>query len=251
MNKILITGCNGNLSLNLIEYLSSKDNYIIIGCDLHEKFDPKNKTNKTSINYIKSDLQSLSSIKDMFNSLKNNNLLPNFIINNAAIDSVPIANVKSEGLDLNDFDSFFRINVRGPIYLFELISKEWIKMKLDGSVINLSSIYSKISPDPNLYSKGFIKNVLYGSSKSALNNAFKQISVIYASKNIRINTLILAGVESSQQSKEFKDKYQNRIPIGRFLKIKEIYSTFDFLLDDRNSYMTGSEIVIDGGYTLI
>ena len=244
MNKILITGCNGNLSLNLIEYLSSKDNYIIIGCDLHEKFDPKNKTNKTSINYIKS-------IKDMFNSLKNNNLLPNFIINNAAIDSVPIANVKSEGLDLNDFDSFFRINVRGPIYLFELISKEWIKMKLDGSVINLSSIYSKISPDPNLYSKGFIKNVLYGSSKSALNNAFKQISVIYASKNIRINTLILAGVESSQQSKEFKDKYQNRIPIGRFLKIKEIYSTFDFLLDDRNSYMTGSEIVIDGGYTLI
>lgn len=251
MNKILITGCNGNLSLTLIEYFLSKQDYIIIGCDLHDKFDPKNKINKKNITYIKSDLQSLSSIKDMFVILKNNNLLPDLIINNAAVDSVPIANVKSDGLDLNDFDSFFRINVRAPIYLFELISKEWIKMKLDGSVINLSTIYSKISPDPNLYSKGFIKNILYGSSKSALNNAFKQISVIYARKNIRVNTLILAGVESTQQSKEFKDKYQNRIPIGRFLKIKEIYSAFDFLLDDRNSYMTGSEIIIDGGYTSI
>ncbi|MDC0909689.1 SDR family oxidoreductase [Flavobacteriaceae bacterium] len=251
MNKILITGCNGNLSLTLIEYFLSKQDYIIIGCDLHDKFDPKNKINKKNITYIKSDLQSLSSIKDMFVILKNNNLLPDLIINNAAVDSVPIANVKSDGLDLNDFDSFFRINVRGPIYLFKLISKEWIKMKMTGSVINLSTIYSKLSPDPNLYSKGFIKNILYGSSKSALNNAFKQISVIYARKNIRVNTLILAGVESTQQSKEFKDKYQNRIPLGRFLKIKEIYSAFDFLLDDRNSYMTGSEIIIDGGYTLI
>ena len=251
MNKILITGCNGNLSLTLIEYFLSKQDYIIIGCDLHDKFDPKNKINKKNITYIKSDLQSLSSIKDMFVILKNNNLLPDLIINNAAVDSVPLENIKNNGLDLKDFDSFFRINVRGPIYLFKLISKEWIKMKMTGSVINLSTIYSKLSPDPNLYSKGFIKNILYGSSKSALNNAFKQISVIYARKNIRVNTLILAGVESTQQSKEFKDKYQNRIPLGRFLKIKEIYSAFDFLLDDRNSYMTGSEIIIDGGYTLI
>jgi NAD(P)-dependent dehydrogenase (short-subunit alcohol dehydrogenase family) len=251
MNKILITGCNGNLSLTLIEYFLSKQDYIIIGCDLHDKFDPKNKINKKNITYIKSDLQSLSSIKDMFVILKNNNLLPDLIINNAAVDSVPLENIKNNGLDLKDFDSFFRINVRGPIYLFKLISKEWIKMKMTGSVINLSTIYSKLSPDPNLYSKDFIKNILYGSSKSALNNAFKQISVIYARKNIRVNTLILAGVESTQQSKEFKDKYQNRIPLGRFLKIKEIYSAFDFLLDDRNSYMTGSEIIIDGGYTLI
>lgn len=251
MNKILITGCNGNLSLTLIEYLSAKDDYTIIGCDLHDKFDPTNKTNKTKINYIKSDLQSLSSIRDMFIYLKNNDLLPEVIINNAAVDSVPIANIKNNGLDLNDFDSFFRINVRGPIYLFELISKEWINKNSAGSVINLSTIYSKLSPDPNLYSEGFIKNILYGSSKSALNNAFKQISVIYASNNIRINTLILAGVESAQQSKEFKDKYQNRIPIGRFLKIEEIYSAFDFLLDERNSYMTGSELTIDGAYTNI
>jgi len=251
MNKILITGCNGNLSLILIEYFLSKQDYIIMGCDLHDEFDPKNKTNIKNITYIKSDLQSLSSIKDMFIFLKKNNLLPDFIINNAAVDSVPLENIKNNGLDLKDFDSFFRINVRGPIYLFELISKEWIKMKITGSVINLSTIYSKLSPDPNLYAKGFIKNILYGSSKSALNSAFKQISVIYASNNIRVNTLILAGIESIQQSKEFKDKYQNRIPIGRFLKIKELFSAFDFLLDERNSYMTGSEITIDGSYTNI
>jgi NAD(P)-dependent dehydrogenase (short-subunit alcohol dehydrogenase family) len=251
MNKILITGCNGNLSLAIIEYLSTKDDYIIIGCDLHDKFDPKNKINTGSITYSVCDLQSLSSIRDMVTSLKKNDLLPDYIINNAAVDSVPIVNAVNNGLDTDKFDTFFRVNVRGPIFLFELISNEWIKMKLKGNVINLSSIYSKVSPDPNLYSEGFIKNILYGSSKSALNNAFSQISVIYASKNIRVNTLILAGVESIQQSKDFKDKYQHRIPIGRFLKTKEIFSAFDFFLDKRNSYMTGSELIIDGGYTSI
>jgi NAD(P)-dependent dehydrogenase (short-subunit alcohol dehydrogenase family) len=187
----------------------------------------------------------------MVTNLKKNDLLPDYIINNAAIDSVPIANAVNDGLDIDNFDTFFRVNVRGPIFLFELISNEWLKMKLKGNVINLSSIYSKVSPDPSLYSKGFIKNILYGSSKSALNNAFNQISVIYASKNIRVNTLILAGVESIQQNKEFKDKYLHRIPIGRFLRTKEIFSAFDFLLDKRNSYMTGSELLIDGAYTSI
>ncbi|MDC0280239.1 SDR family oxidoreductase [Akkermansiaceae bacterium] len=251
MDKILITGCNGNLSLDLLEYLSSKKEYTIIGCDLHDEFDSKNKLIQAKINYFKTDLQSLDSIKDMVVFLKDKNLLPDVIINNAAVDSVPCKNMKNNCLDLKDFDKFFRTNVRGPIFLFELISKEWIRAKATGIVINMSTIYSKISPDPELYSKGFMKNILYGCSKSALNSAFKQIGVIHAGNDIRVNTLILAGVESPQQSKEFQNKYQDRIPIGRFLKIKELYSAFDFLLDDRNSYMTGSEITIDGSYTNI
>lgn len=251
MKTILITGCNGNLSLAIIEYLISKKDYVIVGCDLQDNFYPKSSSKKIGLHYTKCDLRDLNSINDMFVWLKNNNFIPNIIVNNAAIDSVPNRNIRSSGLDINNFDDFFRINVRAPIYLFKLIASEWIKMNLAGSVINLSTIYSKVSPDPNLYPSDFVKNVLYGSSKAALNNAFKQISVIYAGNNIRVNSLILAGVESQQQRKEFKDKYKNRIPIGRFLRINEIFSAFDFLLDERNSYMTGSELTLDGSYTNI
>ena len=229
MSIILITGCNGNLSLSLIKYFSSKKKYEIIGCDLHSQFDPKNLLNGLDITYVKTDLQNLKSIENLSIFLNNNNCLPNIIINNAAIDSVPIANVENNGLDLSQFDEFFRVNVRGPIYLFELISREWIAKSINGNIVNISSIYSKVSPDPNLYSENFTKNILYGASKSALNNAFKQISVLYASKNIKINTLILAGIESISQSEEFKRKYKKRIPIGRFLNINEIFNAFDKL----------------------
>ena len=67
----------------------------------------------------------------------------------------------------------------------------------------------------------------------------------------RYNLCKLLNENLKNNCKNIKDKYQNRIPIGRFLKIEEIYSAFDFLLDERNSYMTGSEITIDGSYTNI
>ena len=92
---------------------------------------------------------------------------------------------------------------------------------------------------------------MYGSSKAALNNAFKQISVVYANKNIQINSLLLSGIESVFQDPIFKKQYQNRIPINRFLKVDEIFKALDLLIDKSNSYMTGAEILIDGAYSNI
>ena len=251
MNKLLITGCNGNLATNLIQYLTKKNNIKIIGCDLHEKLNFIKGLNTNTIIYKKTDLRSLDSIDELISFLKENNCFPNIVINNAALDSVPNSNSCSDGTDIKNFDDYFSVNVKSPIYMFKIFSEYWIKNKMKGNVINISSIYSKVSPDPGLYSKKFIKNILYGTTKSSLNSAFKQLSVIYANKNIRINSLLLAGIESPTQSVEFKEKYINRIPIKRFLKIQEIFAALDLLLNESNSYMTGSEIRIDGGYTLI
>ena len=251
MSRIIITGCNGNLALSVIEYLSINKRHKIIGCDLHENFDPLKRIKVVDVEYFKTDLMSIKSIDELVSSLKFRNLIPDIIINNAAIDSVPKTQTNEDGLNLEYFDNFFLVNVRAPIYLFKLISSVWLEDSISGKVVNLSTIYSKISPDPNIYSKGFIKNILYGSSKAALNNAFKQISVIYADKNIQINSLLLAGVESTNQDLTFKKKYINRIPIKRFLNINEIYKALELLIDNKNSYMTGSEIVIDGAYSNI
>ena len=251
MNKILITGCNGNLSKNIIKYLVNTRNYKIIGCDLSENFDFDGHQKELNVDYFQTNLSSMSSIEKLVFSLKSQNLIPDIIINNAAIDSVPLKEVDEDGLNVEYFDDYFRINVSAPIFLFKLISKEWLKNNTNGKVVNLSSIYSRVSPDPKIYSGGFIKNILYGSSKAALNNAFKQISVVYANKNIQINSLLLSGIESVFQDPIFKKQYQNRIPINRFLKVDEIFKALDLLIDKSNSYMTGAEILIDGAYSNI
>lgn len=250
MKTILITGCNGNLSLNIINFFKNNKQIRIIGCDIQDKFDPLKTLLDTNIIYYKVDLEQLEFVTEMICSLNKDKLIPDILINNAAVDSVPLIGVSNDGMELKNFNKIFNINVKAPIHLFKLLSEYWVTNKIHGLVINLSTIYSKVSPDPKIYPTNFIKNILYGSSKSALNSAFKQISVIYIPYNIRVNTLILAGVETDTQELEFKKKYLERIPSKRFLKIEEIFSAINFLMDERNSYMTGAELVIDGGYTL-
>jgi len=123
--------------------------------------------------------------------------------------------------------------------------------EIKGNIINISSIYSKVSPDPNIYSDGFIKNILYGASKAALNNITSQMAVIFIKFGIRVNALLLAGIYSEKQDEVFQKNYISRIPIGRFLEVDEIFDSLDLLLSEKNTYMTGTMIKIDGGYASI
>ena len=127
----------------------------------------------------------------------------------------------------------------------------WRLNEIAGNILNISSIYSETSPDPTLYHSGFVKNILYGVSKSSLNSLTKQLAVLTAKDKIRVNAVLFAGVESDQQHPDFIDKYKTRIPIGRFMKSNEIVDPILFLLSKNNSYTTGALLKIDGGYSSI
>jgi len=254
MNKkiILITGCNGYISNVIIKKLKNK-NFLFIGCDLQASNDKKslNTINNGLDIYYKCDISKESQISKLFKNFEIKKTFPTILINNAAIDSVPVIGVKNEKFDVNDFDLIYRVNVRAPIIFSKFCIENWEKNKQKGKIINITSIYSIVSPDPKLYSNDFIKNILYGSSKAALNNISKQMAVICAKKNIQINSVLFAGFESDKQDVQFKKKYCNRIPIGRMLNENDIKETVSFLISDNNDYMTGSTITLDGGYSLI
>ena len=121
MNKIFITGCNGNLSRSIIKYLITNSNYKIIGCDLHDDFQRSEELMGYKIKYFKTNLSNTKSIQKLITSLKFQNLIPDILINNAAMDSVPDIEANNDGLDVEYFDDYFRINVRAPILLFKLL----------------------------------------------------------------------------------------------------------------------------------
>ena len=242
MKKLFITGCNGKLSQYLISVLC-KD-YKIIGCDVHKASKSKN------IIYYKIDLSKLKSLEILIDSLITENNFPDILINNAAIDSVPKENEISNGFDLENFEDIFHINLRAPIYLIDKISEYWIKKKISGRVINFTSIYSSVSPDPNLYDKRFKKNILYGASKSSLVNITKQMAVILIRDNIFINSISFGGIYNHQDD-NFVKKYSERVPVKRMMTVDEIISSINYLLDEKNTYSVGSNIIVDGGYTII
>ena len=120
-----------------------------------------------------------------------------------------------------------------------------------------NKIEFKIQPDQNIrkkyiyrLKKKFYKPAAYSVSKSAILNFTKYLSVYWAKKNIRVNNLIIGGMKN-KQNKTFVKKYSNKVPIGRMAKVNEYNGPVLFLSSDLSSYMTGSSLIVDGGWTSI
>ena len=88
-------------------------------------------------------------------------------------------------------------------------------------------------------------------SKASLNSITKQMAVMTAKDDIRVNAVLFSGIRSDNQDHEFVEKYKNRIPIGRFLESNEAYELISFVISEKNSYMTGELVKLDGGYCSI
>jgi NAD(P)-dependent dehydrogenase (short-subunit alcohol dehydrogenase family) len=184
---------------------------------------------------------------------------PTVLINNAAIDSPPnshtIENGPFETYPDESFDKVMDVNVKG-VYLACKVFGGAMAKAGNGSIINVSSTYGVVSPDQSIYEyrrkKGeeFFKPVAYSVSKSALLNLTRYLGTYWGRKGVRVNTLVIAGVENNQDA-EFKKEYEARIPIGRMANEDEYLGSVLFLASQASKYMTGSQLVIDGGWTAI
>ena len=123
-----------------------------------------------------------------------------------------------------------------------------------GTIVNVASIYGALSPDQSLYEYRrkngdiFFKPVAYAASKSALYNLTRYLATYWASNKIRVNTITFAGVFNTQDP-EFLEKYIPKVPLGRMANPDDYTGPIIFLLSDASRYMTGANLVVDGGFS--
>lgn len=184
---------------------------------------------------------------------------PTVLINNAAIDSPPSAPLSENG-PFEDYpeaswDKVMDVNLKG-VHLCCQVFGAAMARKGAGSIVNVASIYGVVAPDQGLYEyrrqRGeiFYKPVAYSVSKSGILNLSRYLAVYWAHSNVRVNTLTIAGVFNNQEE-AFLKAYCERIPIGRMASPDEYCGAMIFLASAASSYMTGSNLVIDGGWTAI
>lgn len=183
--------------------------------------------------------------------------VPHVLVNNAGLDSPPDAPAEEVG-PFEDypeaaFDAVMDVNVKGTLLCCQVIGGAMAR-EGRGSIVNVSSVYGLLSPVQDLYDfrreggETFVKPVAYSVSKSAILNLTRYLATYWAKAGVRVNTLTLAGVWNDQPA-EFLEAYAARAPMGRLLDEREALGAVVFLACDASSYVTGSNVVVDGGWS--
>lgn len=181
------------------------------------------------------------------------------LINNAALDSPPDSDERETGpfetYPLENWNRIFGINTTGPFLCSQVFGASMVAAGA-GSIVNIGSIYGLLSPDQKLYQyrrdRGeiFYKPVAYSASKSALYNLTRYLAVYWGDKKVRVNCVTFAGVFNNQD-KAFLERYTAKVPLGKMADESDYNGTVVYLMADASAYMTGSNIVIDGGFSAL
>lgn len=198
---------------------------------------------------VKLDITDKKSIKKMIDLVLRKYSKIDVLINNA----VNQGNTKLRTTDFVDlpqssWENAIKVNLTGMFLCCQEVGKVMLKQK-KGVIINISSTYGLVAPDQRIYGKsGQNSAIFYAATKSAVLNFTRYLASYWNSKGIRVNTLTPGGVEKGQDP-EFIRKYSEKTMLGRMARKDEYVGAILFLASDASSYMTGSNLIIDGGWT--
>ena len=230
--NVLISGASRGIGKNIALHFANK-NFNVVGTSRNEfEFEEK----LDNLFPIKLDVTSREDVRDCYESLKDKNLLPDILINNAGITSDQLFLRMKDG----DWDDVINTNLNGVFNLTKVFIKNMVKNKV-GRIINISSI-SGLMGNPG--------QVNYSSSKSALNGFTKSLAKELGSRNITVNCVAPGFIETDMTSfldDDSKVNIINSIPLNRLGKADDVSDLVMFLASDEASYITGQTISIDGG----
>ena len=228
----IITGGSSGIGKALCNDLI-KNGYIVINFD-------KKKHQKLNSIFFKTNLESFISIKKSFNKVLKKFKCPSVLINNAAI-------TRSSHFikySLKDWDKTFKTNLYAPFYLSQIFSKNLIKRKTAGSIVNITSIGAELA---------FPNNPAYQSSKAGLKHLTKSMSYDLAKYGITVNNVVPGYTSGGMNKKSWKNsklrlKRSQRTMLKRWAHPSEISNAVLFLINKKSCYITGTDLVIDGGW---
>lgn len=237
--KVVLADVNASTISTLqkeFKTIFNADNFLILELDITNEKSAENAITKTV---------------EKFGSL-------DVLINNAAIDAKfdktgmsKVNQSRFENYPLDLLRKSVEVNLTGTIIMTQAACKQMLQQK-SGNIINVASTYSVVAPNQNLYDFGEgIKNfkpIDYIASKSFIPNFTRYIATFYANDNIRCNAIVPHGIFNNHDE-AFLHNFSKMSPLGRMCNREELEGPFIFLASNASSYMTGSVLMVDGGWT--
>jgi len=206
---------------------------------------------------LEADVTDRSSLVDALGQVERLFGTPAGLVNAAAVDAPPGAssddNPAFEDYSEIAWQTTMNVNVTGTFLACQVFGAAMAAAGI-GSIVNISSIYGLVAPDQRIYEyrrvrgEEFYKSIAYAASKSAVLNLSRYLAVHWAERGVRVNTVTFGGVFAGQDP-EFVEAYASRTPMARMANAAEYEGPIVFLLSEASSYMTGANLVVDGGWT--
>lgn len=181
------------------------------------------------------------------------------LLNGAAID--PKFDPESADLETASFEHYplahwkrsLDVNLTGTFLVTQAATRHFLAQNR-GIIVNVASIYGMTGPDQRLYAEGEVlpphryKPVDYSVTKSALYGFTRYLAAYFAGTGLRANAVTFGGINHGHDD-GFRERYARRVPMGRMGEPSEVGGVMVFLFSEASSYMTGSNVVVDGGWT--
>lgn len=240
-NKVIVvTGGNGLLGKQFINKFT-EDGAIAITADINVDLqDP---------NFVLMDITEEASVLNAVNKIVLTHGRIDGWINNA----YPRTTDWGEKLDNIVFASWQKnidMHLNGYFLCCQTVLAQMAKQGF-GSLINMSSIYGLVGPDFTIYEgTDMTMPAAYAAIKGGLNNLTRYLAAYYGPNQVRVNALSPGGIFDNQ-SETFVNNYNKKVPLRRMGNPQDIVSAAHYLLSDEASYVTGHNLLVDGGWTAI
>jgi len=259
----IITGGNGLLGRQFCQALSDAGASVVVSdidSPAAENFAHELRLQgKTAIS-IKTDVTKPESVSALVQSTVNEYGRLDILVNSAALDPKFDSDAAARGIPSGSFEDYpleqwkqaLDVNLTGMFLCCQEAVKPMLAQGKKGSIINICSTYGLVAPDQRLYQRDGkqtnYKPVYYSVTKAGVLGMTRYLAAYYAGTDIRVNALTPGGVFNDHDS-EFLAAYSARTVMGRMAEKHEMNGALLFLASDASSYMTGSNVVVDGGWT--
>ena len=241
-NKVIVvTGGNGLLGTRIIKDIQ-KEGGIAINAEL-------NVTNTEDLTLINCDITNETSTRIMIDKIIEKYGKIDGLVNNAYPRTADWSD-KFENIKYSSWKSNVDMQMNS-LFLLCQTTLNHMKSFNGGSIVNIASIYGVIGPDFSLYEDTeMTMPAAYSAIKGGVINFTRYLASYYGNSNIRVNCVSPGGVFNNQNS-NFVKKYETKVPMKRMALPDDIAPCVSFLLSDSSSYITGQNIIIDGGLTIL
>ena len=253
---ILVTGAAGLIGSHFCDVLAQAHATTILA-DIDERKVQKNVLDIQGKGYratgIQVDITSPVSINEMVEQVESKYGCLDVLVHCAALDpkfdrgNMDTHNLSFEDYPLDLWQEAIQVNLTGAFLCAQATARAMLKSG-SGVMVLLASIYGMVAPDQRIYKDGLFKPPYYSVSKAGILGLTRYIASYYAGKNIRANALSPGGIYHDHDE-NFTREYSSRSIIGRMAELSELDGALLFLASDASSYMTGANLVVDGGWT--